>query len=100
MRCIYINTHAYYDRKLTKKKEREREGMNVLEFVSITCQAVNLSACMDCFRLSLELHPSHIVIYTYIYIYMYIYMNVRLCKEEMIDKQLKCSEQLTICPIS
>lgn len=49
-------TRAYADRKLTKKKE----GMNVLEFVSITCQAVNPSASMDCFRLSLELHRSHI----------------------------------------
>jgi hypothetical protein len=64
MRYIYIHIHAYRDRKLTKKKER----MNVLEFVSITCQAVNASACMDCFRLSLELHPSHIHTYTYIYI--------------------------------
>jgi hypothetical protein len=55
---LHIHLHASADRKLTKKNTTSQR-MNVLEFVSITCQAGNAGASMDCFRLSLELHPSH-----------------------------------------
>lgn len=65
--------------------------MSVLEFISITCQSVNPSACMDCFRLSLELHTSHIPTHTYI---LYIYVEICICayvRRKLIDKRLKCS---------
>lgn len=77
--AMYIDRRAFDDRKLTKNTTSEKERMNVLEFVSITCQAVNPSASMDCFRLSLELHPAHIS------------LDLCLCKKEMIGKLVKCS---------
>ena len=71
---MYIPTYTctYRDWKLIKKKEKH---MNAMEVVSITCQPVNLSACMDCFRLSIEIHRLHMLTFSIYVIRMYAYVR-------------------------